>query len=127
MPKSDSPRAGLEKKVIDYAEDLGRLIGTVRARVDDWKGERDKLAQQLSAVVKEAQSLLADLGQTASRQTRKLVAGGVTRVQETASELASQAKRPGRPRKRRMSAEARARISAAQRKRWAKLRKSEGK
>src|SRR5438045_1504330 len=88
----------LEKKVIDYAEDLGRLIGTVRAKVDDWKGERDKLVQQLSSVVKDAQELLTDLGHSAGRQTRKLV-GGAARPRAMAAEIGPEPKRgPGRPR-----------------------------
>ena len=127
MPRSsDSQRrpTAIEKKVIDYAEDLGRLIGSVRARVDVWKEERDKLSQQLSSVVKEAQHLLADLGETASRQTRKLVAGGAAGARALAAEIAPK-QGPGRPRKRRMSAEARARIAAAQRRRWAKVRRNE--
>src|SRR5436853_2484940 len=95
LKSSNSLPAGtaLEKKVIDYAEDLGRLIGSVRARVDDWKGERDKLAQQLSSVVKEAQQLLTDLGQSTSRKGRRLVVGAATRARATAAELAPEPNR----------------------------------
>jgi hypothetical protein len=53
----------VESKVVDYAEELGRLIGTVRARVDTWGAERRALVAQLSGVVKNAQNLLTQLGQ----------------------------------------------------------------
>src|SRR5919199_363189 len=64
-----APTNRFEEKVVDYAEELGRLIGTVRARVDGIGAERRKLVAQLSGVVKSAQSLLAELGHGAERGT----------------------------------------------------------
>lgn len=62
----------MQSKVVDYAEELGRLLGTVRARVDGIVEERGKLVQQLAGVVKEAQGLLSELGHEAAVQVSRL-------------------------------------------------------
>jgi hypothetical protein len=67
----------IESAVVDYAEELGRMLGTVRARVD--KLERNKLVRQLSTVVKDAQSRLKRLTKSPRRTrktTKKRKAGG---------------------------------------------------
>jgi hypothetical protein len=48
------------------------MLGTMRARVDNWTGERQQLITQLSTVVDDAQSLLADLGHRAQRSVQTL-------------------------------------------------------
>jgi hypothetical protein len=68
----------IESKVVDYAEELGRLIGTVRARVDGWGAERRALVAQLSGAVKTAQTLLSQLGQGEKKGSAK---GRGTRTQ----------------------------------------------
>jgi hypothetical protein len=65
------PTSNFEAKVVDYAEELGRLIGTVRARVDGMGAERRKLVAQLSGVVKSAQSLLSELGHGGAKGASK--------------------------------------------------------
>jgi hypothetical protein len=120
MPKRISSSAAdtIEKKIIDYAEDLGRLLGSVRARVDEWKGERDKLVQQLSIIVQDAQSLLVDLGHDAGREVRHLK----TVARDVAADI------PGKVQQvRRVSAQARAKMAEAQRRRWAEYRKKHAK
>ena len=62
----------MESKVIDYAEELGRMLGTVRARVDRLGTERNKLVRQLSTVVKDAQTLLTELGNEAATTVNRL-------------------------------------------------------
>jgi hypothetical protein len=98
------------------------MIGTLRARIEGWKSERDKLVEHLSSVVKDAQDLLSGLGHRAEREARKLVA----RKRQPRAVEADVAPHPRR-RRRRMSAQARAKIAAAQRKRWAAKRKAEAK
>jgi len=73
----------IESKVVDYAEELGRLLGTVRARVDNIVVERGKLVDQLAGVVKEAQGLLAELGHEAAARVSQL-AGARGRKRKTA-------------------------------------------
>jgi len=73
----------VESKVVDYAEELGRMLGTVRARVDDIVVERGKLVQQLAGVVKEAQGLLSQLGHEAASQVSRLTGTGQRRKRKT--------------------------------------------
>jgi hypothetical protein len=102
-------------KLEDFAEDLGRLLGSTKAKAEGWLGQRQNVAKQLEQIRDTASDLLNQLsgGRIGSR------------------------KRPGRPPKkamgpranasgafprRKLSAKARAAISRAQKKRWAKLK-----
>ena len=119
-----------EQKIEAFAEDLGRILGTARAKADSWLGQRQAIVKQLTQLRDEASSLLNQLGHqaVAARQRGRRVAD---------SFVAGYQKRgPGRPkgsknrkgiiivsgkrRRRKMSAAARAKISAAQKARWAK-------
>jgi hypothetical protein len=80
----------VEDKIVEYAEELGRAIGAVRARMDTWQGERQQLINQLSAAVDDAKSLLTDLGQRAQRtgqqmasRARQMAGGGSARRRAT--------------------------------------------
>jgi hypothetical protein len=112
-----------EDKIEAFAEDLGRILGTARARAEDWLAQKHKITEQLVDIRDTATSLLRQLGHESAapgkRRGRPPGSGRKTVVK---------AKRgPGRPkgsgRKRRvMSAEARKAISDAQKKRWAKAK-----
>ncbi len=109
--------ANAEAKLEGFAEDLGKLLGQAQNKTEGWLGQRKAIAEQLTNLRDTATKLLSQLG----------VGGG---------------RRPGRPRKpvaddgsssvavtrkgktRTMSAEARAKFSAAQKARWAKLRRA---
>jgi hypothetical protein len=78
-----APGRSLEAKVVDYAEELGRLLGTVRARVDGIVEERGKLVDQLAGVMKEAQGLLSQLGHGAATQVSRLTAARKRRKRKT--------------------------------------------
>ena len=91
-----------EQKIEEFAEDLGRLLGTARAKAEGWIGQREKIAKQLAEISKTASALYNQLMSRAAVVRRG----------------AGQPKASGRKR-RRMSAEARRRISEAQKKRWA--------
>ena len=100
MAKRD--RGKTEQKIEEFAEDLGRLLGTARAKAEGWIGQRQKIAQQLAEISKTASALYNQL----------------------TGHIPVSRRGPGRPKgpgrkRRRMSAEARRRISEAQRKRWA--------
>jgi len=101
-----------------FAEDLGRLLGTTERKAAEWLNQRQTVAQQLTAIRDKASDLLKQLGHLDVPFARTgRPAGGVKRG-------------PGRPKgsakrkKRVMSAEARERIAAAQRARWAKHRRA---
>jgi len=113
MAKRGRPgKTAAERKIVDYAENLGHFLGGVRAKVSTWNSERQQLVKHLSALVSDAQSLLTDLGHEAAgagRRARRAVA--------TVTERRVKVRK-----RRKMSAAARAKISAAQKKRWAKVK-----
>jgi hypothetical protein len=112
-----------EAKLEGFAEDLGKLLGTARAKAEGWLGQRQAIVEHLQGVRDTANQLLAQLG----HQTDAIVRRG--------RPAGSPNRRSGRPadatnakgiiivsgkKRRTMSAKARAAISAAQKRRWAK-------
>jgi hypothetical protein len=123
-----------EQKIEAFAEDLGRILGTARAKADSWLGQRQAIVKQLTQLRDEASSLLNQLGHqaaAASKRGRRVADSFVAGYQKRG---------PGRPkgsrnrkaiiivggkrRRRKMSAAARAKMSAAQKARWAKQKAS---
>ena len=110
-----------EHKIEEFAEDLGKMLGSARSRAEGWLGQRKQIASHLEEIRDTAAHLLTELGheaQAAVRRGRRAV-GLVKRG-------------PGRPvgsgrKRRKMSAEARAKIAAAQRRRWARVKAAEKK
>jgi len=99
-------RTGGSQRANQTAEQLGRLLGQVAARVDYWKAQREALRGDLTKIVDTANELLEELG-------------GAARTGQRAGRQAGRAvKKAGR----RVTATARARMSAAARKRWARER-----
>ena len=90
-----------------FAEDLGELLGSAQAKAEGWLGQRTQIATSLEGIRDTATKLLSDLGHQAQRITRR--------------DRSKASSNPLRKR-RKMSAAARTRISAAQKARWAKLR-----
>lgn len=109
----------VEDRVTEFAEDLGRILGTTQARAAAWLDQRKAIAEQLTQVRDTANQLLARLtgGSTAvaaalkdtGRRTRKRVVKAARKTRRT------------------MSPEARERIAEAQRKRWAKQKREKKK
>ena len=59
----------VEQRVVAFAEQLGRIVGTVQAKTEGWL-DRDALKTQISSVRDTAADLLKQLaGETASRET----------------------------------------------------------
>ena len=105
-----------ENRLEDFAEDLGRLLGHAQNKAASWLEQRKAIAERLTNVRDTAASLLAQIGLTEPARARRAQQPVVKRG-------------PGRPpkqgrRKRTMSAEARAKISAAQKARWARQKRS---
>jgi hypothetical protein len=107
-----------QARIEGFAEDLGNLLGTARAKAENWMGQRRTIVKNLTELRDTATKLLSDLGHQAERMAR--------RGRPAGSRNAAPAKRgPGRPagsgrkKKRKMSAAARKAISDAQKKRWA--------
>jgi hypothetical protein len=111
-----------ESKIDDFADELGKLLGTARAKAEGWLGQRTQIAKSLEGIRDTASKLLSDLGHQAqqiARKGRSLGAAKRSPVQGRASSSL--------PKRRKMSAAARAKISAAQKARWAKLKGVEKK
>jgi hypothetical protein len=109
-----------ESRLEEFAEDLGRLLGTAKAKADSWLEQRQSIATQLSAISETASDLLHQL------------TGGRANTVGRRGRAGSRKRHPGRPKgsgrkRRRMSAEARARIAEAQRRRWARQRREQKK
>lgn len=119
--QSNSGAADQDGALADFAEDLGRLLGTAERKAATWLDQRKTVAEQLAAIRDKASELLSQLG-----------GGGGTSSASAAAprprgRRAGTKRAAGGPRKRRrMSAEARERIAEAQRQRWAKVRKAKG-
>lgn len=99
--------------------DLSSILEGMKEKVASYATDRKHLADTLRQVVSDAQALLADLGEAAVATVN-----GKKRGRPKGS-----GRGPGRPpsaatpvtasKRRKMSAEARAKIAAAQKKRWA--------
>ena len=119
----------VEGAIGGFAEDLGRILGQARNKADSWLGQRQAIVKQLTQLRDEASSLLNQLGEQAAAAGQ-----GGRRVADSFVE--GYKRGPGRPKgsknrrgiiivggkrkRRKMSKAARAKISAAQKKRWAK-------
>ena len=109
-----------DSKLDDFAEELGRLLGTAQAKAEGWLGQRTQIAKTLEGIRDTATKLLTDLGHQADS-----VAAAMSRGRRRGRAPGSDKKRgPGRPKgsgtkKRTMSAAARRKISEAQKARWA--------
>ena len=105
-------------KVEEFVSDLTAMMGNARTKAEGWIGQRKDIVKHLTELRDTATQLLKDLGHEA-------------RVAAVAGTAVVMGRRRGRPpasikRKRpALSAEARAKISAAQKRRWAKVKAAE--
>jgi hypothetical protein len=116
-----------DSKIEDFAEELGRLLGNAEAKAKGWLGQREQIAKTLAGIRDSASSLLQQLTGGGAA-----MAVAVRRGRRGRPPGSGVKRGPGRPpgsgRKRRtMSAEARAKIAAAQKARWAKQKAAEKK
>ena len=113
-PTGDASTSRME----EFAEDLGRLLGSARAKAEGWLGQRQNVSKQLEQIRDTATELLNQLAGTVRRRGR----GGVKRGPGK-NAMGPRATASGASPRRQLSAKAREAISRAQKKRWAKLRK----
>ena len=122
MAKKKRGRPGRPKgstnRLTGTAETIGTALGNVAAKLDGWMAQRQEIANELNAVIARASGMLSSLEIPFPRRKRGRPAAT---AQLTASVVEGQGVASGRKRKRRkMSKEAREKIAAAQRARWAK-------
>ena len=114
----------------DFAEDLGRILGSAQRKASTWLSQRTTILEQLTNVRDTASQLIQQLtggegkgdGRRGAARRGRRPGGG---AQQTPSAPA-EAGQTGQKR-RTMSAEARRRISEAQKARWAAQRSGGGK
>ena len=58
---NEAPNAGIEKKLMDLAENLGRLVGTAEHKATTLLGGREEIARQLTAIRDTCNSYLLEL------------------------------------------------------------------
>ena len=118
-----------QQKIEDFAEDLGKMLGSARAKAEGWLGQRQAIVKNLTELRDTASQLLSELGEKAQRAVRR----GRKAGQAAAAQVGAIKRGPGRPagsgrkKKRTMSPAARAAISLAQKARWARQKAAEKK
>jgi hypothetical protein len=114
--------AAAEQKLENFVEDMGEVLSTVRTRAEGWLSQRQRITKTLSEIRDTAAGLLQELGHQADVAARRV------RGRRGRRRAASAASASGGTRKRRVfSAETRARMAEAQRRRWAAQRASKEK
>jgi len=103
-----------ETRLEEFAEDLGRLLGQAQHKAASWLDQRNAIADHLIGLRDTASRLLAQLG---VQESGRAASGPVSTL--PAAQRIGRRSAAGK-KKRVMSAEARAKISAAQRARWAR-------
>lgn len=125
--------------LVNTAESIGAALGQVMGKLDAWKKQRAEIAADIQQVLRSAQTILAELGETTdvafARARKSGRRKGYVMSADTKAKLrAAWARRKaaagtsskgtkgtkGTKGKRTISPEGRARIAAAQRARWAK-------
>jgi hypothetical protein len=119
--------AAAEQKIEEFAEDLGKLLGNAKSKAEGWLGQRKSIAKHLGEIQDTAAGLLAELGIGTGAEVPGRRKRGRPRRKAAVARPAPPPTIESAPRRkaRTMSADARARISAAQKRRWAKLRRSQ--
>ena len=106
-----------DSKIEDFAEELGKLLGTAEAKAKGWLDQRSEIAKILVGIRDTATKLLSDLGHevdAAVRRGRRPPSRDIIPVAQPVS----------RKKRRKMSAAARGNIAAAQKARGAKVKKA---
>jgi hypothetical protein len=112
----------------DFAEDLGRLLGTAQTKATAWLEQRQNIASQLTEIRDTANKYLHQLGSEGAQLAGRFQKGRRGRppgsgARRSVRRPPGSADAPAPGAGRTMSAAARKRISEAQKLRWAKQRK----
>jgi hypothetical protein len=118
----------------DFAADLGKFLGGVQSRAASWMEQRKAIVAQLTKVRDTANEYLEQLsgagaaGAAAFQRARRGRPPGSGTAKVSKPKAARTVKKTGGRRKGfKMSPEAKARIAAAQKKRWAQYRRDQAK
>ena len=132
-PASGADNSSLETTVVNFAEDLGRILGTAQRKAEDWMNQRQAITEQLTQIRDTASKYLQQLTGGGANMVAAVRRGrGRPRMDTVGGDVPAPfgatpetAGGGGKRKRRKMSAAAREKIRQAQLKRWAKQRKSE--
>jgi hypothetical protein len=118
---STVPAVRGEDRLVDFAEDLGRLLGTAQSKASTWLNQRQEITTQLTQIRDAANEYLQELSGRGAT-----LAAAVSRGRKRGRPPGSKNRKAAAPstqparKRRKMSAAARKKISDAQKARWAK-------
>jgi hypothetical protein len=123
MAKTTGPAIApeTEQRIESFAEDLGKLLGHAQNKAESWLNQRTEVVSHLESIRDTATALLAQLGHMSAKAAGTTKRAYRSTAKTQPEEAVAKAKRAARM----MSEEAKARIAAAQKKRWAKWRKEQ--
>ncbi|MCA1606009.1 MAG: hypothetical protein LC775_11180 [Acidobacteria bacterium] len=124
LPARQPSESAVATAAGEFASDLGKFLGDTERKASEWLGQRKAMSDRLTAIRDKAASLLHQIGSMAPPMPS--LPGRRRRGRPPGSKNQPAQRNSGTPRKakrRTMSAEARERIAAAQRKRWAKVKR----
>jgi hypothetical protein len=127
MAKRQTDVEAAQEKIEGFGDDIGQLLHSARTKAEDFFGQRQEISRHLAEIRDTASHLLQQLGHSAAAAAapaqRRRGPGRPKQVKTppVTNEVREVVEAPA-PRKRTMSATARAAISAAQKARWAKLK-----
>jgi hypothetical protein len=81
----------MEQRVMAFAEQLGRMVGTIQAKADGWM-DRETLNKQIASVRDEASRLLEQLAGGAKKATKRASAAAAAARQAHKGRTAKKAK-----------------------------------
>jgi hypothetical protein len=120
MAKRQSTIAATEHRIEDFAEDLGKMLGQARNKAEGWLNQRETIVKNLTQLRDEATTLLAQLGHDAGIAARRGIRVFRGRPPASRALVVNKLREAPIRKRRKMSKAARAKISAAQKARWAK-------
>jgi hypothetical protein len=122
---------GVEETIVDFAEDLGRILGTTQKKASDWMRQRQTVIKQLEGIRATAEGLLGQLGNVTAVVVRRGRKPGRSAQPASDDQLASRPAATNRQRgtaskrkRREMTAAERRAVSERMRKYWAARRKA---
>jgi hypothetical protein len=127
MEKRETDVEAAQEKIEGFVDDIDQLLHSARTKAEDWFAQREQISKHLAEIRDTASHLLQQLGHSAAaaaapaRRRRGPGRPKQVKTPPVINEVREAVEAPA-PRKRTMSAAARAAISAAQKARWAKLK-----
>jgi len=85
----------MEQRVMAFAEQLGRMVGTFQAKADGWM-DRETLSKQIASVRDEAARLLEQLAGGAKKATKKATAAAAAARRENKGRSGGVVDAPGK-------------------------------